>query len=101
MQLRVHGRLPAVLEQVREVGGDAPEEGLDRALDLEIARGRMTEQRPVVDERRDQIEEQAQIDVVAQITPRERPTTTPHENKLAFMQAPDGVRIEILQRDTP
>jgi EmrB/QacA subfamily drug resistance transporter len=48
MQVGIAAQPPAVLEQPRVVDGDALEERLDRALDLDVARGRVTEQRPVM-----------------------------------------------------
>ena len=63
----------AVLEQPRVVGGDALEQRFDRALDLGVGRARVPEQRPVVHERSDQIEDQVAIDVRAQVTAGVRP----------------------------
>jgi EmrB/QacA subfamily drug resistance transporter len=55
----------AVLEQPRIIDGDALEQRLDRALDLGVGRARVPEQRPVVDERSDQIEDQVAVHVRA------------------------------------
>ena len=70
MQLGIAAQAAAVLQQARIVGGDALQERLDRALDLDIAGRRVTEQSAVVDQRADQIEDQVEIDVVAQIAAR-------------------------------
>ncbi len=69
----VAARAAAVLEQRRVVDGDALEQRFDRALDLGVGRGRVPEQRPVVDERSDQVEDQVAIDVGAQVAAGVRP----------------------------
>jgi hypothetical protein len=67
VKLGIAAHAAAVLEQPRVVGGDALKERFDRALDLGVGRARVPEQRPVVDERSDQIEDQVAIDVLAQV----------------------------------
>ena len=58
VQLGVAARCPAVLEQRRIVGRDSLQQGLDRALDLGVAGRGVAEQRAVVDQRADQVEDQ-------------------------------------------
>ena len=72
MELGVAAHAAAVLQQPRVVGGDALQERFDRALDLGVARGRVPEQRAVVDERADQVEDQVAVDVLAQVAARVR-----------------------------
>jgi MFS family permease len=67
VQLGNAAHLAAVCEQRRIVGGDPPQEGLDRALNLGVARRGVAEQRPVVDQRAEQVEDQLQVDVIAEV----------------------------------
>jgi hypothetical protein len=71
MQLRIPARPAAVLEQRRVVGGDPLKEGPAGALDLGVARGSVPEEGPIVDKGADQVEDQLEIDVVAEVAPRE------------------------------
>ena len=57
----------AVLEQPRIVGRDALQQRFHHALDLGIAGRCVAEQGAVVDQRSDQVENQLEVDALAQI----------------------------------
>jgi hypothetical protein len=67
MKVGIAAHASAAVEQPRVVGSDALEARIDRALDLGVGRASVPEQRPVVHERSDEIEDQVGIDVLAQV----------------------------------
>jgi hypothetical protein len=73
MQPGIAAHAAGVRKQPWIVGGEALQERFDRALDLEVARRRVTEQGAVVDQRADQIQDQVEIDVAAQVAARAGP----------------------------
>src|SRR5262245_55469060 len=73
MQLGIPAYTPAVLEQPRVVGGDALEERFDRALDLDVAHRGVTEHGAIMDQRADQVEDQLDVDIAAQVSSRVSP----------------------------
>ena len=73
MQLWVAAQAAAVLEQRRIVAGDPAQQRFDSALYLDVARGRVSEQGAVMHERTDQVEDQAEVDFLAQVPARAGP----------------------------
>ena len=67
MELGIAAQPATVLEQRRIVGRDALEKSFDGLLDLGITGRSMPEQGSVVDQRAEQVENQVEVDVVAQI----------------------------------
>jgi hypothetical protein len=77
MQLGIAAAAATLLEQPRIVGGDPLQQRLDRALDLDVARSRVAEQRAIVDQRTEQVEDQIAVDVVAQVAAGVRGRASP------------------------
>src|ERR671923_1777871 len=88
MKLWVAAQAAAVLEQRRIVAGDPAEQRFDSALYLDVARGRVSEQGAVMHERTDQVEDQVEVDFLAQVPARVGP----------FERCPDSRARRVEQR---